>query len=216
MQRLRDPRSGRRNRISVSPPPRSFVSPFQKRTAGSGRITHFRSASCRWIGQPNAVRPLDHRGVVVRVRDRDRREPAFGADPRDDLVVEIRRAVPEDVAGARLDEERALADRERRLARRCRGCRGRRGCPPCESPMNAVHSTHCWPSSCGMYWRWSSQIGHAPGGSSPGGYCVPHALHRKVVNRVPAAPRTRRAACAGTCRPASRARAGSRSRRRGA
>ncbi len=52
----------------------------------------------------------------MRVRDRDRREPPFGADPGDDLVVEIRRAVPEDVAGARLDEERTLADRERRLA----------------------------------------------------------------------------------------------------
>ena len=27
---------------------------LQKRIAGSGRITHFRSASCRWIGQPKA------------------------------------------------------------------------------------------------------------------------------------------------------------------
>ena len=36
------------------------------------------------------------------------------------------------------------------------------------------------PSSCGTYWRGSSQIGHAPGGSSLGGYCVPQALHRYV------------------------------------
>ena len=32
------------------------------------------------------------------------------------------------------------------------------------------------PSSCGMYCRGSSQIGHAAGGSSLGGYCVPQAL----------------------------------------
>ena len=34
------------------------------------------------------------------------------------------------------------------------------------SSRNALHSTHCCPSSCGMYWRGSSQIGQAPGGSS--------------------------------------------------
>jgi len=50
----------------------------------------------------------------VRVRDRDRGEPAELLDARADLVVEQRDAVPEDVPARSLDEERALADREAR------------------------------------------------------------------------------------------------------
>jgi len=54
----------------------------------------------------------------VRVGDRDRGDPAELLDARAELVVEERDAVPEDVAARarRLDEERALADREARLA----------------------------------------------------------------------------------------------------
>ena len=52
----------------------------------------------------------------MRVRDRDRGDPAELLDPRAELVVEERDAVPEDVAAPRRDEERALADREARLA----------------------------------------------------------------------------------------------------
>jgi hypothetical protein len=33
-----------------------------------------------------------------------------------------------------------------------------------------------------MYWRGSSQIGHAAGGALLGGYCVPQALQTKLVN----------------------------------
>src|SRR6185437_4045855 len=43
------------------------------------------------------------------------------------------------------------------------------------------HDSQTCPSSCGMYCRGSSQIAHAPGGSSLGGYCVPQALHTQVV-----------------------------------
>jgi hypothetical protein len=52
----------------------------------------------------------------VRVRDRDRGDAAELLDPRAELVVEERDAVPEDVSTGRLDEERALADGEARLA----------------------------------------------------------------------------------------------------
>jgi hypothetical protein len=52
----------------------------------------------------------------VRVRDRDRLEAAGGLDVRADLVVEERDAVPQDVPAGRADEQRALADREARLA----------------------------------------------------------------------------------------------------
>jgi len=46
------------------------------------------------------------------VGDRDRGDPAELLDTAADLVVEERDAVPEDVSARRLDEERALADRE--------------------------------------------------------------------------------------------------------
>jgi hypothetical protein len=52
----------------------------------------------------------------VRVRDRDRIEAARRPDVRADLVVEERDAVPQDVPAGRADEQRALADREARLA----------------------------------------------------------------------------------------------------
>jgi hypothetical protein len=50
------------------------------------------------------------------MRDRDRGDPAELLDLRAELIVEERDAVPEDVAARCLDEERALADREARLA----------------------------------------------------------------------------------------------------
>src|SRR6185503_19465294 len=62
------------------------------------------------------VGPLDHGAVVVRMRDRDHRDPAFVPDAVDELVIEVRDAVPQDVARAALDEQRALTDGERRRA----------------------------------------------------------------------------------------------------
>ena len=53
---------------------------------------------------------------------------------------------------------------------------------------NSSHVSHTCPSSCGMYWRGSSQIGHAAGGASLGGYCVPQALQTYVVNVRAALP----------------------------
>ena len=61
-----------------------------------------------------AVRPLDHAGVVVRVRDRDRGQPAAALDLVRGGVVEQRDAVPHQVRVAVGDEQRALADREPR------------------------------------------------------------------------------------------------------
>src|SRR5205085_12429354 len=49
------------------------------------------------------------------MRDRDRGNPAACLDRSDRLVVDQGDAVPEEVPGGRLDEERALADRERRV-----------------------------------------------------------------------------------------------------
>ena len=46
------------------------------------------------------------------------------------------------------------------------------------SARNSSNVSQTWPSSCGTYCRGSSQIGHAAGGSSLGGYCVPQALQR--------------------------------------
>ena len=62
-----------------------------------------------------ALRPLDHRRVVVRMRDRDRREPAAALDLGGGRVVEQRDAVPQQVRVAVGDEQRALADGELRL-----------------------------------------------------------------------------------------------------
>ena len=62
-----------------------------------------------------ARRPVGHPRVVVRVRDRDRRQPAAALDLVGGLVVEAGDAVPHDEALAERDEQRALADREPRL-----------------------------------------------------------------------------------------------------
>ena len=62
-----------------------------------------------------AVGPLDHRRVVVRVRDRDPGEAAAPLHFGGGLLVEERDAVPEQVRAAIRDEQGALPDRERRL-----------------------------------------------------------------------------------------------------
>ena len=59
--------------------------------------------------------PFEHRGIVVRVRDRDRGNPAQLLDLGDDLVVDQAQAVPKDVAVLVLDQECPLADGEVRL-----------------------------------------------------------------------------------------------------
>ena len=59
--------------------------------------------------------PVGHPGVVVRVRDGDRGQPATALDLVGRLVVEVRHAVPHHEALAGRDEQRALADREPRL-----------------------------------------------------------------------------------------------------
>src|SRR4051794_20745497 len=50
------------------------------------------------------------------MRDRDRAEAALLRNPLHEVVVEVRDAVPEDVAGCAPHEQRTLTDRERRRA----------------------------------------------------------------------------------------------------
>jgi hypothetical protein len=59
-----------------------------------------------------ALGPIDHRRVVVRVRDGDRRQASALLDLLRGGVVEQRDAVPQQVGVAEGDEQRALADRE--------------------------------------------------------------------------------------------------------
>src|SRR2546423_14075431 len=101
-------------RRSVRPSPSSRVSPFQELDPLVRAHHPLAVGRVQVDGRVEGARPLDHRRVVVRMRDRDRADPAELLDPRAELVVEERDAVPEDVAApARSpDEERALADRE--------------------------------------------------------------------------------------------------------
>src|SRR5260370_27905884 len=52
----------------------------------------------------------------MRVRHRDTLEAAPRPHGRDSLVIEVSEAVPEEVAGRRLDQQRSLADADRRIA----------------------------------------------------------------------------------------------------
>ena len=97
----------------------SSVSPSQNSIAGSGRMTHSRSSACSRTGHVEAVRPLDHRRVVVRVRDGDRgRGRRSSSTAATAGVVEQRDAVPQTRSAVAGHQQRALADRER--AARCR------------------------------------------------------------------------------------------------
>ena len=187
------------------------------RIAGSGRSAHFRSASWSRIGHAKRVRPLDHRRVVVRMGDRDRRQPALGRDALDDLVVEVCDAVPEHVAGVALDEQRALADREARRAADAEDAVvvADVGLVPVEQLVERQPGlagvvrdvlTRVLADRAGAGRRIARRVLRAAGPTQV----------RRHQDRARAARRTRRAACAGTCRPGGRARGGSRSRRRAA
>jgi hypothetical protein len=65
---------------------------------------------------PEGPTPLDHRRVVVRVRDGDGGQPAKALDGLDGRVVDQRDAIPEDVAAGGLNEQGPLADAELRLS----------------------------------------------------------------------------------------------------
>ena len=81
-------------RISVIPPPRSYVSPDQYSMHGVGPHDPLAVVLVQQDRAVERTPPLDHRRVVVRVRDRDRVQRA---DAVDRLVVEQRDAVPQDV-----------------------------------------------------------------------------------------------------------------------
>jgi hypothetical protein len=66
-------------------------------------------------GAIEAVGPLDHRGVVMRMRDRNRGDAPAALDRGRGLVVEQRDAVPEEVRVAPGHEECPLPDREGRF-----------------------------------------------------------------------------------------------------
>src|SRR5689334_9253328 len=59
--------------------------------------------------------PFDHRGVVVRMRDRDDDQRSVSLHGGDGGLIDERYAVPEDVPGRSADQKRALADAELRL-----------------------------------------------------------------------------------------------------
>ena len=201
-------------RISVSPPPSSCVSPSQKRDR---RIRPHHPLPLGLVQVDRAaerVRPLDHRAVVVRMRDRDRGEAALAVDALDELVVEERDAVPEDVAGRALDEQRALADRERRRAADAEHA-------AVVADVGLVVVDEVLPAQPDLPVVVRDVLPRVLADRAGarrlvgGGYCVAARLAEVVVTAAPAraARRTRRAACAGTCRPGARASAGSRSRR---
>ena len=99
--------------MSVSPLASFKVSPSQSLTAGSGRMIHCLSAGMqmdRHVAEGAA--PFHHRGVVVRVRDRDPGEAAERLDDRDRRRVEERDAIPQHVALRGAHQQRALADPE--------------------------------------------------------------------------------------------------------
>ena len=101
---------------SVRPARSSCVRPVQKWILGSGRITHGHArprAGGSALASPKSLRtPLDHRRVVVRVRDRDLGDPPQLRDPRDRRVVHERDAVPQDIPFLCLNQECSLADPE--------------------------------------------------------------------------------------------------------
>ena len=105
------------SRSSVRPPKSARVSPDQSSIAvvgphdplAVGLVEQDRDAAER-------AAPLDHAGVVVRVRDRDRAHLAAGAHGLEAGVVDERDHVPDHVALRRL-RERAGAGRSRRTAR---------------------------------------------------------------------------------------------------
>ena len=61
---------------------------------------------------PEGMAPLDHRCVVMGVRDCDLGDPAELADPCDRRVVDESDAIPKDIPLAGLNQERTLADPE--------------------------------------------------------------------------------------------------------
>ena len=103
-------------RISVRPSPSSSVSPSQNTIAGSGRITHCAVGGVQVDGRVEGAAPLDHRRVVVRVGDGDRRRARRAPRPprrvaSSSSVMQSHSTLP---AGA-LHQQRALADGELRL-----------------------------------------------------------------------------------------------------
>ena len=63
---------------------------------------------------PERAAPLHHRGVVVRVGDRDARDAAHALQQIDRGVIDQREALPQHVAGRRAGKDRALPDAELR------------------------------------------------------------------------------------------------------
>ena len=152
VQHGRRPRNARRSGSASSRRRGRASRPDQNRSFGSSRITHSRSASCSQHRAVEAVRPFDHRRVVVRVRDRDRVQPAARVDLALGLVVQQRDAVPEHVAVA-VRRPAAPAGRSRTSARcRSRAARPRRGSAFLCPPRSSCSVVHCWPSRP-TYWR---------------------------------------------------------------
>ena len=108
-------------RTSVRPGPIGLVSPFPELHCGV-RAHHPLTISCVQMDRhaPKRAAPLPHRGVVVRMGDRDRCDAAQALQHIDCGVVNQGDAVPQHIAGRGLRKDCALPDTERwgRLDRR--------------------------------------------------------------------------------------------------
>ena len=141
----------------------AWVSPSQKRRQGSGR-GHM--LPVRRVHPDRAAEfpaPFHHGRVVVRVGQRDARQPAQRPDQRDRRRIQQGDAVPEDIARRRPHQQRPLVDPDRRdAADQQVGLQHPPGIAVLPCSRSSV--VQCWPRA-GTYCRSSSQIGQAAGGA---------------------------------------------------
>ena len=177
--------------MSVSPSPSSRVSPLPQLDGRVGPRDPLLVVGVQQHRAVEARRPVGHPRVVVRVRDRDRRQPAAALDLRGRLVVEARGAVPHHEALAERDEQRALADRQRTARCRRRSARRPRAAR-CDGSARAPRAS----SSAG---RPRGRTGARP---SQIGQCVGRRVRRRGTGRR----RWRRRSGAWSSKPAKSAR----------
>ena len=122
--------------------------------------------------------PLDHRGVVVRVRDGDGRDAAQRLDRLDHGFVKQRQAVPQDVAcGVRTNKARwPMAKGGSMPMPISPGSSNRIELRLVSRSSSSV--VHCWPVAL-TYCRSSWQMAQAAGGWSLSAYCVPQVVQMK-------------------------------------
>ena len=81
--------------------------------------------------------PVGDGAIEMRMRDRDRLQPAERFDVFDRFARSQRNAIPEHAAIGLTNQQRTLSDRKARLDGRCRECRDRRARPACD--LSPIH-----------------------------------------------------------------------------